>query len=114
MIAINRTAFIVTPGQPFLDWLHRVDRSSDELTLEDLQEDPTIYLLAECETEEDARAYLEKKCGEIFEEQLDGWYRAPSTWPKQRDMDAFERWFEWSSHSMVVDLCDAPLLREDM
>jgi hypothetical protein len=114
MIAINRTAIIVRPGKPFLDWLHRVDPTSHELSLEDLQEDPTVYLLKECESEEHTRAYLEVKCGQIFEDQLDGWYVAHSTWPHQRGLDAFERWFEWSPHSMVVDLCDDPILREDM
>jgi hypothetical protein len=114
MIAINRTAFVVRPGKPFLDWLHRVDPTSDELTLEDLQEDPTVYLLRECEGDEDPRTCLEEKCGEIFEEQLDSWYIAPSTWPNRRDLEAFERWFEWSSHSMVFDLCDDPILLEDL
>jgi hypothetical protein len=67
MKVINRTAFVVKPSRPFLDWLHRVDPASG------------------------------------------GWYRVPSTWPGQRGLDAFERWFEWSSHSMVVDLCDHPI-----
>ena len=109
MIAINRTAFVVKPAKPFLDWLHRVDPTSGELTLEDLQEEPTVYLLPECESEEDTRTILEWKCGRVFGDQLDGWRRAPSTWPNQRDPDAFERWFEWSSDSMVLDLCDDPI-----
>jgi hypothetical protein len=47
MEMINRSALVVRPGQPFLDWLHRVDRTSVELTLEDLRREPTIYLF-EC------------------------------------------------------------------
>jgi hypothetical protein len=53
-------------------------------------------------------------CGQIFEEQLDGSYRVPSWWPNRRERDAFDRWFEWSFHSVVVDLCDEPLLQEDI
>jgi hypothetical protein len=55
-------------------------------------------------------------CGQIFEEQLDGWYRVPSSWPYRRDrnLDAFDRWCEWSFHSMLVDLCDDPLLQEEI
>jgi hypothetical protein len=30
------------------------------------------------------------------------------------DQDAFDRWFEWSFHSMVVNLCDKPLLQEEI
>ena len=55
---------------------------------------------------------MEKLCGQIFEEQLDGWYRVPSSWPSRRDLDALDHWFEWSFHSVVVDLSDDPLLRE--
>jgi hypothetical protein len=114
MITVNRTAIVVRPGQPFLDWLHRADPTSNELSLEDLRREPKVYLLPECENEEEAREYLQEVCDEIFEEQLDGWYRLPSTWPNRRDLYAFDRWFEWSFHSMVVDLCDDPLLREEM
>ena len=74
MITINRTAIVVKPDQPFLDWLHRADPTSNELSLEDLQREPTVDLLPECENEEEARQYLGEVCGQIFEEQLDGWY----------------------------------------
>jgi len=114
MIAINRTAIVVKPGKPFLDWLHRADPTSRDLSLEDLRQDPAVYLLSEGGCDEEVREYLAEMCGRIFEDQLDGWYRVPSAWPKRRDMDAFESWFEWSAHSMVIDLCDEPLLQEEM
>jgi hypothetical protein len=114
MITLNRTAIMVRPGQPFLDWLHRADPTSSELNLEDLRREPTVYLLPECENEEEVRERLKEVCGQIFEEQLDGWYRVPSSWPNRRDLTAFDHWFEWSFHSVVVDLCDGPLLREEL
>ena len=110
MDAINRSAVIVMPSQPFLDWLHRADPTSAELRLEDLRLDATIYLLPEYDTEEEARGYLREHCSEIFEEQLDGWYRVPSAWPVDRTFDTFTRWFEYSFHSVLVDLCDDPLM----
>ena len=51
MDAINRSAVIVMPAQPFLNWLHRVDPTSAELSREDLRREPTIYLLPEYDTE---------------------------------------------------------------
>jgi hypothetical protein len=114
MITINRTAIVVKPRQPFLEWLRLADPTSGDLSLEDLQRDPEVYLLPECGNEEEVRENLEEVCGRIFEEQLDSWYRVPSAWPKRRDLDAFEHWFEWSSHSMVIDLSDDSLLREEM
>jgi hypothetical protein len=53
-------------------------------------------------------------CGHIFEEQLDGWYRVPSMWPKRHDLDTFDQWFEWSFHSMLADLCGDSLFQEKM
>jgi hypothetical protein len=53
-------------------------------------------------------------CGEIFEAQLDGWYRVPSSWPVNRDFDMFQLWFECRFHSMLVDLCEDPLERDEL
>ena len=106
MEMINRSAIVVKPAQPFLDWLHRVDPTSAHLTLDDLRLDPTIYLLPECEGKEEAIEALREVCTEIFEEQLDGWYRVPAAWPAERDLNAFLLWFKWSLHSMIIDLGD--------
>jgi len=41
-----------------------------------------------------------------------GWVvRVPATWPNRRELDVFDRWFEWSFHSMAVDLSDLPLIQ---
>ena len=104
---------MVLSGQPLLDCLHRADPTSGGLSLEDLRRELTVYLLPECENDEEARQCLKEVCGQIFEEQLNGWYRVPSSWPGRRDLENFDRWFEWSFHSVAVDLCVDPLLREE-
>ena len=50
----NRTAVVVVPKQPFLDWLHSIDPSSADLTLADLHQDPTVYLLPESGSDPEA------------------------------------------------------------
>jgi hypothetical protein len=114
MITVNRTAIVVKPKQAFLDWLHQADPTSHDLTPEDLREDCTVYLIPECDTPEELREQMEDACRRIFEDQLDGWYRVPATWPKRRGLDAFELCFEWSSHSVVIDLSRGPLFQEGM
>jgi hypothetical protein len=79
-----------------------------------LNDDQRRRLAAKAKTLGAVREYLEEACGEIFEEQLNDWYRVPSSWPSRRDLDAFDRWFEWSFHSVAVDLCDDPLLKEEI
>ncbi len=57
MITISRTAIVLKPAQPFLDWLHRADPMSKD---HDLPSEPTSYLLPECGSEEEARECLDE------------------------------------------------------
>ena len=84
MPTLNRSAIVVTPKQPFLDWLHTTDAMSAELTLLELIRDPTIYLIPECDTDEDVVEVLRDLCEEIF----------------------------YQHHSMMIDLCDEPLIHD--
>jgi hypothetical protein len=74
------------------------------LGLEGLRLEATIYLVPEYDSDEEARPFLEKYCVEIFEEQLDGSFRLLSAWPVDRRFETFVRWFEYSFHSVIVDL----------
>jgi len=114
MITINRGAIVVWPAQAFLDWLRKADPTSEDLSLEDLRQEPTIYLLPECADREEARKYLGKVCRQIFEEEFESWYHLPSSWPKRLDMATFDRFFEWSFHSVVTDLSNREILREEL
>jgi len=95
MNTINRPALVVIPAQPYLDWLHQADPTSTQLSLNDLRNEATIYLLPEYDTEEEARQHQQKRRGEVFEEEPDGWYRDPSAWPADRSFKNFKRWFEY-------------------
>jgi hypothetical protein len=112
MVTLNRSAIVVKPRQPFLDWLHAADPTSRKLTLRELLREPTIYLIAECDTDDDVRQALRELCEEIFTEQLAGWFTDRTTWPKDLGFDVFCRWFDFHHHSMLVDLCNEPLTRE--
>ena len=104
MTEVGRSAIVVTPAQPFLDWLQSVDPTSMELTLADLGIEPTIYLIPECETPEDVADCLRDVFDEIFQNQLDGWYRVRETWRTNRSYEMFCRWFDYSFHSVLLDL----------
>ena len=112
MVTLNRSAIVVTPRQPFLEWLHAVDPTSRHITLQELDRDPAVYLIPECDTDEDVGHVLGELCEEIFVEQLTGWYTDAASWPTDRSFDVFCRWFDYRHHSMLIDLCDEPLLRE--
>jgi hypothetical protein len=50
---------------------------------------------------------------EIFEEQLDDWYRIAPAWPTERGLAEFHRWFECSFHSMIIELGEEPIEHEE-
>ena len=110
MVTLNRSAMVIKPKQPFLDWLHSADPTSRSLTLQELAQEPTVYLIPECDTKDDVRQALCELCGEIFLEELSGWFTDTTTWPQDRSFDLFCRWFEFEHHSMLIDLCDGPLI----
>jgi hypothetical protein len=112
MVSLNRTAVVVTAKQPFLVWLHSIDPTSRHLTLADLNQEPSVYLLPDSDTDEKAARCVDKLCAQIFAHELDGWFRVPSAWPKDLTFRVFNRWFECRYHSMVLDLADAPFLTE--
>jgi hypothetical protein len=109
MRALNRSALVVRPNPPFLDWLHTVDPTSEALTLADLTREATIYLVDEYDDADDERARLQAVYTTIFEDQLDGWWRDQAMWPTPRSLAAFRRWFDCQFHSTLVDLADEPL-----
>jgi hypothetical protein len=61
--------------------LHEADPTSAHLTLNDLKYEPTIYLLPEYDIAEEPGQHLQSRCKEIFEEQLEWWFRVPTAWP---------------------------------
>ncbi len=111
-LTLNRSAIVVKPKQLFLDWLHAADSTSSDLTLQELLLEPAIYLIPECDTPEEAADVLHELCEEIFVEQLAGWFNDTTTWPPDRSFDVFCCWFDYQHHSMLIDLCDEPLIRE--
>ena len=112
MVTLNRSAIVVKPKQPFLDWLHTADPTSRSLSLQELVREPAIYLIPECDTNAEVDEVLRERCEEIFIEQLAGWFNDRTTWPQDRRFAVFCRWFDFQHHSMLVDLCDEPLILE--
>jgi len=111
MRTINRSAIVVRPAQPFLDWLHQVDPTSIKFTLDDLGKEPSIYLLPEYDDVEGI-SVLAKFSKRIFEEELEGWWTERSAWPREQGLAEFREWFELIFHSVIFDACPGTLKRE--
>ncbi len=114
MRMINRTAVVIKPRQPFLDWINNTPQLdlTSPVTMEELLEDCDTILLPDTDSLEEARELLEPLKPDFFAVQLDGWLRDPSAWPQDRSAAVFDQWFALEVHSMVLDLVEEPILRE--
>ena len=100
---VNRSALIVRPKQPFLDWAMRLDDSGLVPSIDDEQ---TVYLIPEYDDDDHAAEILKLVFAEVFERELFEWHTDEAAWPKDRTFALFREWFDVEFHSVVEDLCD--------
>lgn len=109
---LNRGAIVILPGEPFMKWLHGVDPISSDYGLADLRVEPRVYLVPDSGSAEEIERLLRRNFDTIFKAELDGWFRDESTWPKKRTYGMFREWFEYSYHSVLVDLAKDDLCHD--
>jgi hypothetical protein len=82
------------------------------MSLEEINEDRTAYLVPEFEDDKQRERVLRKFFTMIFEDQLADWWTREEDWPQQRDLRTFKKWFDLQFHSVVEDLVDDVLVDE--
>lgn len=109
---VNRGAIIIKPKEPFYKWLESIP---DPMTLspEHFDEDSIAYLIPSWECDEELEDTLSKMYDILFEEVLSGWWTVEEDWPINRTLKMFKEWFDFSAHSLLIDLVDAPLHDDD-
>jgi hypothetical protein len=101
---VKRTAIIVKPKQPYIQWANSLDDDGVKRG-EGFEPEHTVYLIEDIgDYEGDMEAMVAPYFEFIFEEELNEWHRLESDWPARRDLAAFLQWFEVEYHSMVLDL----------
>ena len=105
---LNRSAVVVRPKQPFVDWLKSVEELDvPEITLAQL--DKTLYLVPDYEDPEDAEKVLKKIYDDIVCNELAGWYTDEEMWPKDRSLKMFKQWFDVEHFDVVEDVDRGPI-----
>jgi hypothetical protein len=104
---INRTALIVRPAQPYIDWAKSLP-DADEI-LPTIDGEHTVYLVEQIDDDRHFEHVLKRVFAEIFERELFSWYLDESFWPQKRALSMFKKWFSIEYHTCVEDLLDAPL-----
>lgn len=108
---LNRSAVVVRPKQPYIDWALGLDDSGLAPTADD---ERAVYLIPEYDDDVEAMEILSQAYDIIFEAELDAWHTDESAWPKNRTFAMFREWFEVEFHSMVDDLCGYELSDDNL
>ena len=120
-LQVNRSALLVRPRQPFVDWANRFLRAEGKPELElrgTSVSNPygMVVLAPECDaTDRAAAEHLRLIFPKIFEELLllDEFTADRSLWPDTRDFRVFSDWFDVEIHTLVMDGTDYSLSAGD-
>lgn len=114
MQSINRTAAIIKPKQPFVDWLNSLPDDDHVYSLEELSADSLAFLIPAVESRDEAMDYIRKRHNLIFDWELWGWVTVEEWWPAKRDWKVFREWFEIEISSELFDLVKGAVQKEDV
>jgi hypothetical protein len=116
MRVINRTAVTLVGAQPYIDWTrqHDADVTKGLLTVRRANPYGSAFLLPEFELEEDLLEWVEENAAWLFEFQLAAWTDDESSWPANRDLETFRKWFRIDIHNVVVDVADDDIEGEEL
>jgi hypothetical protein len=101
---IDRSAIILKPLQPFIDWCTNLYPDD----LETIKETKTYLVSYEIENLE---TWLKKKFDKIFQSELETWHDNKKEWPQNRNFKMFKEWFQVDMSKMVYDIERRPILK---
>ena len=107
---INRSAILVRPLKPYLEWAASL---GDDDLVPSGDDDRTVYLVPVFEDDEQAEEVLSRVYETLFDNELFGWHTEEADWPQDRSYDLFLEWFEVEMDSVVEDLSAVPIRDEE-
>ena len=112
---LNRAALILRYKQSFVDWINAADPSpsSHTLTLGDVNEERTVYLI-EVEDQHELDGWLARHYHDLFEQELNGWYIDPALWPQSRSLKLLREWCSFELNTVVIDTGESPLEEDEL
>ena len=106
---VNRSAVLVQPRAPFLEWAEKHGEGMPYPT----GGERSVYLLPSFEEDLESEDLVLRFFDIIFEAELESWITDPKTWPTERSYESFREWFDVEHHSIVEDLVDDDPLADD-
>ncbi|GAB2781068.1 hypothetical protein GCM10027040_03920 [Halomonas shantousis] len=112
MKLLNRSALSVKPTQAFVDWINSLEPTvgDDDLTLQDIDRENTVYLIPEMDTPEALEAFVHDRFADILESELRAWEEDERQWPAELNWALFKQFLSVEHSYLAIDLDDeAPL-----
>ncbi|GHC24710.1 hypothetical protein [Aidingimonas halophila] len=108
MKLLNRSALSVKPTQAFLDWVNSLEPTvgEEDLTLDDVDRESTVYLIPEMDTPEALEAFIQERFMDILECELRAWEEDERQWPEALNWALFQRFLRIEHSYLAVDLDD--------
>lgn len=107
MIEIDRMALVFKPKEAFIDWLkeiHKEEFSKEESLSEmTMVTEPTVVLIPVIEDDEMFEEYIKTNYPGWLNYEFSSWCENEDEWPEQRDLEAFQNYFDIHVHSIVID-----------
>jgi hypothetical protein len=99
---INRSAIIIKPLQPFIDWC-------SIMYPDDLDEIKATRTYLISEEIDDIESWLAKKFDKLFTFELSAWVSNKKLWPQKRNYKLFKQWFQIDISTMIYDFEKKPI-----
>jgi hypothetical protein len=106
---LNRSAVVVRPDQPFIDWLAGLGGPT---ILPSEADEPTVYLVDPFDDAEQGMAVLETVYPRVFDRELYAWHTDKRAWPRRRTFSMFCEWFRFELLAVLEDTCPGEILDE--
>ena len=107
MSMLNRSAIVLVPKQPYIEWTKAV--FADDTAFDPSERDALpVFLGPEVVDSSEIDAFVDKHFAWLFEHWLESWCTDDALWPKRRTRKMFYEWFDIRIHSWVEEMVDAP------
>lgn len=106
---INRNAILVKAKKPFYDWINYVDPAFPVVD----NDEGTTYLIKEIDTREKIESWLKRNFDKIFVNELNNFHTDENDWPQKRTFKIFNEWFMVEISTLIVDLLQTPIVKEE-
>ena len=111
---INRSIIVITPKQPYIDWLNSLELSANKYTVELYKNDGGVYLVEDIENNKDFEATIMNNYEKFFERELKGVEPNEDKWPSKRNLELFHEWFDIHYHTVIADIANINLEYEEI